>query len=61
MNNKSSFTKEDVQALADASNELCAAIEVATVGLPNSVKDLSWERLLKQKSAVWEMLAKFGY
>jgi hypothetical protein len=54
-------TKEDIQALAEASNELCVAIEIAKIRQPDWETDFSCKNLLKRKDELWAILAKFGY
>lgn len=52
--------KQDVLDLADASNELCTAIE--TLKIANSeTNTLALKNLYKHKDEVWRILANFGY
>ncbi|MET3115829.1 hypothetical protein AAKU64_000032 [Undibacterium sp. GrIS 1.8] len=58
--NKDITTKQDVLNLADASNELCTAIEIFKLAHPDS-DSLAWKNLCKQKELLWNLLPKFGY
>lgn len=55
------LTEDEVLALADASNELCAAIEIFRIDRSDSIKDFSWNLLIQRKDSVWNLLEKFGY
>lgn len=52
--------KQDVLDLADASNELCVAIETLKIAYPE-MNGLASKNLYKHKDEVWRLLAKFGY
>lgn len=54
-------TKEEILALADASNELCAAIEILKINNQNALSDTTMKMLFQRKDVVWEILEKFGY
>jgi hypothetical protein len=53
--------KEDILALVDASNELCAAFEAYRIGRPDPERDFVWKTLVQRKDLVWKLLGKFGY
>lgn len=54
-------TKEEILALADASNELCAAIEIIRINNQNALSDVTMKTLFQRKDSVWAILEKFGY
>ncbi|MDO8336479.1 MAG: hypothetical protein Q7T74_06920 [Candidatus Saccharibacteria bacterium] len=51
---------QDVLDLADASNELCTAIETFKIAYPE-MNSLALKNLYKHKDDVWRLLTKFGY
>jgi len=56
-----SFQKEDVLALADASNELCVAIETMKISQPDIFSNYVGNILMQDKDRVWAILEKFGF
>lgn len=54
-------TKQDILALADASNELCVAFETYRMGSTDPKHNFAWNTLVQRKKLVWELLAKFGH
>jgi len=57
--NTKTFSQETLD-LADASNELCTAIEILKIAHPN-INSLAWKNLLKRQEEVCKLLLKFQY
>lgn len=57
---KSTLNLKDVNDLADASNELCVAIEILKIANPE-MRELALKTIFQRKDEVWHLLAKFGY
>jgi len=55
-----SVSSNDVSRLADASNELCVAIELLKIVKPE-MRDFAEKNLYQRKDDVWQMLKKFGF
>lgn len=53
-------SSNDVSRLADASNELCVAIELLKIVKPE-MHDFATKNLYQRKDDVWVLLKKFGF
>lgn len=58
--NKNTSNTRDVSELADASNELCVAIELLKIVKPE-MREFALTNLYRRKDEVWRLLAKFGF
>lgn len=54
------INSNDVSRLADASNELCVAIELLKIAKPE-MRDFAMKNLYQRKDDVWALLGKFGF
>lgn len=57
---KNTVNLDDVNELADASNELCVAISILKEAKPE-MREFAFDLLLQRKNAVRLLLEKFGY